>query len=116
MDTELTKRGLNFCRYADDGIICVKSKKAANRVMVSITRYIEEELKLKVNKEKSTVDRTWRLKFLGFLFYFKKSGIGIRVHQKPVSKFKQKLKEITGGSNGMSMEQRMVMLKQCIIG
>jgi group II intron reverse transcriptase/maturase len=107
LDIELTKRGLKFCRYADDGTIYVKSKKAAIRVMASVTRFIEEELKLKVNKEKSAVDRPWRLKFLGFSFYHKKGGIGVRVHQKPVNKFKQKLKEITGRSNAMSMEQRI---------
>jgi RNA-directed DNA polymerase len=116
LDTELTRRGLKFCRYADDGIICVRSKRAAERVMASITHYIEDELKLKVNKEKSAVDRPWRLKFLGFSFYFQKGEVRMRVHQKPVNKFKQVLKEITGRSNGRSMEQRMMKLKQCIIG
>jgi RNA-directed DNA polymerase len=116
LDKELTKRGLVFCRYADDANIYVKSKKAANRVMGSITRFIEEELKLKVNKEKSAVDRPWRLKFLGFSFYHKKGGVGIRVHPKPVKKFKQKLKEITGRSNAMSITQRTEKLRQCIIG
>ena len=66
LDVELTKRGLNFCRYADDVNIYVKSERSANRVMESITRFIEEKLKLKVNKEKSIVDRPWKLKFLGF--------------------------------------------------
>ncbi|WP_298200724.1 group II intron reverse transcriptase/maturase, partial [Desulfosporosinus sp.] len=103
LDKELTQRGLRFCRYADDCNIYVQSKKAADRVMGSITRFIEEELKLKVNKEKSAVDRPWRLKFLGFSFYNKKGGIGIRVHPKPVKKFKQKLKEITSRSNAMSI-------------
>jgi group II intron reverse transcriptase/maturase len=116
LDKELTKRGLKFCRYADDCNTYVKSRKAANRVMASITKFIEEELKLKVNKEKSAVDKPWKLKFLGFSFYHKKGGIGIRVHQKPVAKFKQKLKEITGRSNAMSMEQRLIKLKQAITG
>ena len=69
LDKELEKRGHKFCRYADDCNIYVKSKKAAERVMESITKFIEEELKLKVNKEKSAVDRPWKLKFLGFSFY-----------------------------------------------
>jgi RNA-directed DNA polymerase len=116
LDKELTQRDLKFCRYADDANIYVKSKKSAERVMVSITRFIEEKLKLKVNKEKSAVDRPWKLKFLGFSFYAKKSGIGIRVHPKPVEKFKQKLKAITGRSKSMSMEQRMEKLRQCITG
>src|SRR5664279_2442322 len=66
LDIELTTRGLNFCRYADDANIYVKSQKAAERVMDSITRFLEQELRLKVNQEKSAVDRPWKLKFLGF--------------------------------------------------
>ena len=116
LDMELTRRGLKFCRYADDCRIYVRSRKAANRVMASITRFIESKLKLKVNKEKSAVDRPWKLKFLGFSFYRKNGGIGIRVHPKPVAKFKQRLKEVTGRSNGMSMPQRMAKLKQAIVG
>jgi len=116
LDKELGQRELKFCRYADDANIYVKSKKSAERVMASITRFIEEKLKLRVNKEKSAVDRPWKLKFLGFSFYHKKGGTGIRVHPKPVEKFKQKLKEITGRSKSMSMEQRMEKLRQCIIG
>ena len=116
LDKELTKRGLNFCRYADDCNIYIKSRKAANRVMASITRFIEDKLKLKVNREKSAVGRPWKLKFLGFSFYHKKGKIGIRVHPKPVKKFKLKLKEITGRSNAMSMEQRKLKLKQAITG
>ena len=116
LDSELTKRGLKFCRYADDCNIYVKSQKAANRVMGSITKFIEDKLKLKVNKEKSTVDRPWKLKFLGFSFYHKKEGTGIRIHPKSVRKFKQKLKEITGRSNAMSMAWKMLKLKQLITG
>lgn len=116
LDKELTRRGLRFCRYADDANIYVRSRKAAERVMKSITRFLEEELKLKVNQEKSAVDRPWKLKFLGFSFYHRKGGVGIRVHPKPVKKLKQKLKEITGRSNAMSMDQRMEKLRQSIIG
>ncbi|MCK5630430.1 MAG: group II intron reverse transcriptase/maturase, partial [Nanoarchaeota archaeon] len=116
LDKELTKRGLKFCRYADDCNMYVRSRKAADRVMASITKFIEEKLKLKVNKDKSSVDRPWRLKFLGFSFYFKKNGVGIRVNPKSVKKLRRKLKEITGRSNAMSMWQRMLKLKQAIIG
>jgi group II intron reverse transcriptase/maturase len=116
LDKELTRRGLRFCRYADDANIYARSKKAAERVMASITRFLEENLKLKVNQEKSAVDRPWKLKFLGFSFYRKKSGVGVRVHPKPVKKFKQKLKEITGRSNAMSMDQKMEKLRRSIIG
>ena len=116
LDIELEKRGLNFCRYADDANIYVKSKKAAERVMGSITRFLEEELRLKVNQEKSAVDRPWKLKFLGFSFYHKKGEMGVRVHPTPLKKFKAKLKELTGRNNAMSMEQRSEKLRQCIVG
>lgn len=116
LDVELTKRKLCFCRYADDCNIYVKSKKAAKRVMESITRFIEGKLKLKVNKDKSTVDRPWKLKFLGFSFYRGKGEYRIRVHEKPLKKFKAKLKELTSRSNAMSMEYRFLKLKQAIVG
>ncbi|EJO5349586.1 group II intron reverse transcriptase/maturase [Clostridium botulinum] len=116
LDTELEKRGLNFCRYADDCNIYVKSKKAAERVMCNITKFIEKDLKLKVNKGKSKVDRPWKLKYLGFSFYNKKDGMGIRVHNKSIEKLKATLKKITGRSNAMSMEYRAVKLKQTITG
>lgn len=116
LDMELTRRELFFCRYADDCNIYVKSKKAANRVMESITRFIEEKLKLKVNKDKSTVDRPWKLKFLGFSFYRGKGEYRIRIHEKPLNKFKAKLKELTSRSNAMNMEYRFLKLKQAIVG
>ena len=116
LDRKLEDRGLKFCRYADDINIYVKSKKSADRVMQSIAKFIEDKLKLKVNKEKSAVDRPWRLKFLGFSFYRKKEGIGVIVHPKSVEKFKQKLKQITGRSNAMSMALKMLKLKQLITG
>ena len=116
LDKELEKRGLHFCRYADDCNIYLKSKKSAYRVMASITRFIEEDLKLKVNKDKSKVDRPWKLKYLGFTFYPKKGEMGIRVHQNSVKKLKCKLKEITGRSNAMSMELRAIKLRQVIVG
>lgn len=116
LDIELTKRGLKFCRYADDANIYVRSKKAAERVMGSVTRFLEQELRLKVNQEKSAVDRPWKLKFLGFSFYTKEDRVGIRVHPASLRKIKTKLKEITGRSNAMSMEQRAEKLRQCIVG
>ena len=118
LDCELEKRGLRFCRYADDCNIYVKSKKAAERVMKSITCFIEEDLKLKVNQKKSTVDRPWNVKFLGFTFYYnhKKCEYCIRVHAKPIKKFMTKLKELTGRNNGMNMDIRLLKLEQAIRG
>jgi len=116
LDKELEKRELCFCRYADDCNIYVKTRKAANRVMKSITRFIEEDLKLKVNRDKSKVDRPWKLKYLGFTFYPKKGEMGISVHQNSVKKLKIKLKEITGRSNAMSIEIRATKLRKIIVG
>ena len=116
LDKELETRGLRFCRYADDCNIYVKSRKAAMRVMASVTRFLEVELKLKVNQEKSSVDRPWQLKFLGFSFYPKKGEVGIRVHPKSVRKLKEKLKELTGRSNAMSLDFRLQKLKQAVTG
>lgn len=63
LDKELEKRGHKFCRYADDCNIYVKSQRAGKRVMEGITLFIENKLKLKVNKDKSEVDRSWRRKY-----------------------------------------------------
>lgn len=116
LDKELEKRELHFCRYADDCNIYVKTRKAALRVMTSITRFIEEGLKLKVNKDKSKVDRPWKLKYLGFTFYPKKGEMGIRVHESSIKKLKAKIKEVTGRSNAMGMKLRSIKLRQIIIG
>jgi len=116
LDKELEKRGHKFCRFADDNNIYVKSKRAGDRVMKSVTAYLEGKLKLIVNVEKSAVDRPWKRKFLGFSFYTKKGGIGIRVHTKPIAKFRKKLKELLSRSNGWSTEQRINSLNKSIIG
>ncbi len=69
LDRELEKRGHRFARYADDCNIYVKSQRSAERVMASVTRYIEKKLRLKVNEEKSAVGLAVRRQFLGFSFY-----------------------------------------------
>lgn len=70
LDKELEARGLRFVRYADDSLIFVKSEKAANRVLISITKFIEKKLGLIVNVEKSRISRPSKTKFLGFGFYY----------------------------------------------
>lgn len=69
LDRELTARGLRFCRYADDVNIYVGSRRAGDRVMTSVRRFVEGRLGLKVNERKSMVDRPWNCTFLGFSFY-----------------------------------------------
>jgi len=117
LDKELEARGHQFCRYADDCNIYVKSKKAGERVMGSISRFIEKRLKLKINKEKSAVGSPYERKFLGFGFYKGKDGqVKIRVHKKSISKFKKKAKEITSRSNGKNIKQRTMKLKPLMRG
>ena len=117
LDKELEKRGLRFTRYADDCIIVVKSEKAANRVMETITRFIEKKLGLKVNAEKSKVARPSEIKYLGFGFYYTKEGIiKPTAHQKSIQKFKRRLKQLTKRSWSISLEDRIIKLNQVIRG
>lgn len=116
LDKELEKRGHKFCRYADDCNIYVKSKRAGERVMKSITNIIEKELKLKVNRNKSNVDLVSERKFLGFSFYFAEGGAKIRIHEKSIERFKDKIREITNRSKGISMDYRIIKLNDMIRG
>lgn len=110
LDKELERRGHRFVRYADDCSIYVKSKRAGERVMESISTYIEKELKLKVNVEKSVVTRPWSTKLLGFTFYHKKGCKGISVHRKSISTYKDKIRAITCRSKPYAMEERLMQI------
>lgn len=117
LDKELEKRSLRFTRYADDCIIVVKSEKAANRVMESITKFIEKKLRLKVNVEKSKVARPNQIKYLGFGFYYTKTGIiKPKPHLKSIQKFKRKLKQLTKRNWSISLDERIVKLNQVTRG
>jgi len=115
LDKELTKRGLRFVRYADDCNIFVASKRAGGRVMDSVTRFVEGKLKLKVNREKSAVDRPWNRKFLGFSFLRDKRAT-IRLAPQTISRFKEKVRELTNRTRSMSMENRILQLNRYLIG
>lgn len=97
LDWELEKRKLKFVRYADDCIILVRSQKAAQRVMDSITKYIEAKLLLKVNRKKSKIGRPIEIKYLGFTFYnqFNAKKYKAKAHEKSVQKVVRKLKQLT---------------------
>lgn len=112
LDKELEKRGLRYVRYADDCSIYVKSKRAGDRVMESITRYIEKELKLVVNTVKSSVTRPWLMKLLGFTFYHKKGEKGISVHRKSIAVYKDKIRAITCRSKPYSIPLRLEQIRQ----
>ena len=116
LDKELEKRNHKFCRYADDNQIYVKSRKAAKRVMKSLTVFIEKKLKLKVNTTKSAVGRPWKRKFLRFSFYRMKGEVRGRIHPKSIKKVKTKIKELTSRSKPWTMKYRFKKLKQTITG
>ena len=98
MDKELEKRGHKFARWADDFIILVHSKRAGERVMASVTRFVERKLKLKVNEHKSRVVPTSQCKFLGFSFH----GSSLVWHSDAMRKFKREIRKLTGRSRGIS--------------
>lgn len=116
LDKELERRGHKYCRYADDCNIYVRSGKAGERVMESITRYIEGKLKLKVSRNKSAVDRVSRRKFLGFSFYIMKGKARSFIHVKCIKRFKEKVRALTSRSNGKSMDWRKERLNRLICG
>ena len=106
LDKELERRGHRFVRYGDDCNIYVKSKRAGERVMASVRRFLRERLRLRVNEAKSAVDRPWRRKFLGFSFY-RNRGIRIRLAPQSIRRVKERLRELTRRNRSQSMKERI---------
>lgn len=115
-DRMLESRGHKFVRYADDCNIYVKSARAAERVMVSCTKYLEGKLKLKVNKEKSRTGNPLKLKFLGFSLYKVNKKTGIRPHEKSLKRFKDKVREITSRKQAKPIAVILQNLKKYTTG
>lgn len=116
LDKELEARGLNFVRYADDCVIAVGSSAAANRVMNTVTKWIERKLGLKVNMTKTRVTKPRNLKYLGFGFVKMGDRWEARPHQKSVRNFERKLKKLTKRSWSISMDERIQRLNWVIRG
>ena len=118
LDKELEARNLHFTRYADDTIILVKSEKAANRVMESITHFIEKKLGLKVNMTKTKICKPNDLKYLGFGFYkdIKNNTYNSVPHIDSKMKFQRKLKSLTKRSESISLDTRFERLNWLIRG
>lgn len=112
-DKEMEKRGHSFCRYADDCNIYVNSKKAGERVMSSMVKYLEQKLKLKVNRKKSGVRHCTEVTFLGYTLM--EEG-NIRVSDKSTKRLKRKVREITKRNRGVRFEQVIQELNSVIIG
>ena len=115
LDRELERRGLRFVRYADDSNIYVRSERAGQRVMTSITRFITQKLKLKVNRAKSAVARPQQRKFLGFSFT---AGPDVQraIAPKALDRFKHRIRDITRRAKGVSIETTMEELAPYLRG
>jgi RNA-directed DNA polymerase len=115
LDRELERRGHRFVRYADDCNIYVRSERAGLRVMESISKFITDKLKLKVNQSKSKVDRPWRRKFLGFRITGGKQTKR-SIAPKSLQRFKKRVRELTSYRRGVSIEQMIEKFNRYLIG
>jgi RNA-directed DNA polymerase len=113
LDKELEHRGLSFCRYADDCNIFVKSRKAGERVMASMVKFIEGKLKLTVNRDKSGVRHCSEVKFPGYTCL---PGGRIRVSDKSITRLKEKVREITRRNRGVRFDQVIKELNLALTG
>ena len=114
-DRELERRGLRFARYADDCNVYVRSRRAGERVMASLKRFLTTKLKLKVNEQKSAVARPWERKFLGFSFTWHREPKR-RIAPKAVLRFKEKVRELTRRTRGVSTQRMAKELTRYLRG
>jgi RNA-directed DNA polymerase len=114
LDWELASRGHRFARYADDFVVFVKSQQAGERVLESLQRFISDSLRLKVNTQKSAVDRPWKRTFLGFTF--SRWGLKIKVSKSALLKFKAKVRKLSRRTRGHSLVQVIAELKRSLLG
>jgi RNA-directed DNA polymerase len=115
LDRELVKRGHRFARYADDCNIYVRSERAGQRVMVSVTQFITRRLKLKVNEAKSAVARPWDRKFLGFSFTNGREPKR-RIAPKVRQRFKDRVRKLTRRTRGVSLRTMVQQLAEYLRG
>jgi hypothetical protein len=114
LDWELTRRGHRFARYADDCNIVVKSERAGKRVMASVTRFIDESLRLTVNTRKSAVDRPWKRTFLGFTV--SRNEARLKVAEKAIDKLKGVVRELTRRTRGYRLVDVVMELRDALLG
>src|SRR5271163_445888 len=114
LDKELARRGHRFCRYADDCNIYVRSRRAGERVMASVSRFLTQKLRLKVNEAKSAVARPEERKFLGFSI--SNDGSERRIAPKALDKFKEQIRDMSRRTRGLSLQQLIKELKPYIVG
>ena len=116
LDKELEARGHSFVRYADDGSIYLKSEKAAQRVLESVTEFIEQKLKLKVNREKTQINRPVQSTLLGFSFYRNAVEWKVRISSKALYRVKEKLKNKTKRNDPSTASEKIKKMKAMIMG
>jgi len=116
LDKELERRGLRFVRYADDAAIYVRSAKAAERVMRTVSRFVTRKLKLVVNEEKSEVTRPWHSKYLGFRITRFMGHTRIGIHDKSLRRFRDKVRELTARKRGRSLPHLVGELNEYLRG
>ena len=116
LDKEFEARGHRFCRYADDSNVYVRSWRAGERVMASISRFIAGRLKLKVNESKSTVDRPQNRSFLGFSFTGGKFPNRHKIAPKTLVRFTARVRELTKRNQGRSLGQVIATLSRYLRG
>ena len=115
LDKELERRGHAFCRYADDCNIYVRSQRAGERVFESVTKFLEQKLKLRVNREKSAVDRPWKRKFLGYSVTWHRQPL-LRPAKASVEKLKKKVRGIVRRGRGMNIQRTIEELNEATRG
>ncbi len=116
LDKELEKRNLCFARYADDFNIFVRSQRAANRVMRTVSYFITRRLRLKVNEEKSHVTRPWEMCFLGFRITSMINFTRIQIHPKSINRLRDRVRQLTSRSSGKSIHQTIFTLNEFLRG
>jgi group II intron reverse transcriptase/maturase len=116
LDSELERRGHRFVRYADDVMVYVSSERAGQRVMKSTARYVEQRLKLKVNREKSAVARAGKRPFLGFSFWLRDGKWSVGVSREAPCGAKRRLRQLTARSWGVSMNARLHAINRFVAG
>jgi RNA-directed DNA polymerase len=113
LDRELEDGGIAFCRYADDCNVYVRSRRAGERVMAAMRRFLTNELSLRVNEAKSAVDRPSRRKFLGYSFHGRRK---LRIATKTIERMKQRVRELTRRDWSISLEERLRRLSRYLTG
>jgi len=116
LDKELEQRGHKFCRYADDCNIYVNSKRAGERVLDSVTHWLESRLKLQVNSAKSAVGRPWQRKFLGYTVCNRKRHVRLKISPEAVKRFKGDVKAVIRQGRGRAISKTIAVLNRKLQG